>query len=147
DPTLLRESRVLVPIDVQALYVPAGSTEAMVQLPFALTEADGKPAKAMPAPFDPGVVRDPGVHLHWAMPDALLTGARETKPDDATNCLSLAALPVRWLVLRLFVPTGAQQASFRGWVICADIGSVVALAAWRGERALPAAKRHTVSPD
>src|SRR5262249_1849935 len=75
------------------------------------------------------------------------TGALETKPDDATNRLSLAALPDRWLVLRLFVPTGAQQASFRGWVICADIGSVVGLAAWQGEQALPAAKRDTVSPD
>src|SRR5439155_8183653 len=104
DPTLLRESRVLVPIDVQALYVPEGSTEAMVRLPFALTEPDGQPPAEMPAPFDAGAAREPGVHLHWAMPDALLRGTLTTKPDGSTNRLELAALPDRWLVLRLFGP-------------------------------------------
>jgi len=147
DPALLRESRVLAPIDVQALYVPAGSTETIVQLPFTLTEPDGKPARPMPEPFDAGVVPDPGVHLHWAMPDALLTGTLETKPDEATNRLSLAALPDRWLVLRMLVPTGASQAALRGWLICADIGTVVDLSAWQGEQSLPPAKRHTVAAD
>lgn len=146
DPTLLRESRVLVPIDVQALYVPAASTEVAVVLPFALTEPDGKPPLDAPPPFDAGVVREPGVHLHWAMPDPLLRGTLETKPDGSTNRLSLAPLPDRWLVLRLLVPASAQQAVARGWVICADIGTTVDLTAWTGEQALPTAKRHTVAP-
>jgi hypothetical protein len=146
DPTLLRESRVLVPIDLQALFVPPESTEAMVRLPLALTEPDGQPTSPMPGPFDPGAVRDPGVHLHWAMPDALLRGTLETRPDGSTNRLSLAALPDRWLVLRLLAPAGAQQAAARGWVICADIAAVVDLAAWQGEQALPAGQRHAVAP-
>ncbi len=145
DPTLLRESRVLVPVDVQALYVPAGSTEAMVPLPFALTQADGQPAPPMPGPFDPGTVREAGVHLHWAMPDALLRGTLATRPDGSTNRLALSALPDRWLVLRLLVPAGATEVSARGWVICADLGTVVDLPAWTGEQALPAAKRRTVT--
>jgi hypothetical protein len=145
DPQLLRESRVLVPVDVQALYVPVGSTEPMVVLPFALTEPDGQPAQAMPRPFDPGKSRDPGVHLHWAMPDALLRGTLQTMPDGSTNRLGLAALPDRWLVLRLLVAAGASDVTTRGWVICADIGTVVDLAAWNGEQSLPAAKRHTIA--
>src|SRR5439155_140545 len=79
DPELLRESRVLVPVDVQALYVPAGSTEAMVRIQFALTEPDGEPPAAAPDPFDPGQARPPRIHLHWAMPDALLRGPLATR--------------------------------------------------------------------
>jgi hypothetical protein len=147
DHNLLRETRVLVPADVQALYVPTGSTEAMVTLPFALTEPDGQPAKAMPTPFDPGAPRAAGVHLHVAMPDALLRGTLQSQPDGSTNRLGLAALPDRWLVLRLLVANGASTLSTRGWVLCADIGAVVDLSAWMGEQALPAAKRHTMAPD
>ena len=42
DPTLIRQPRVLVPVDVQALYVPPGSEERFVRLPFALTRPDGE---------------------------------------------------------------------------------------------------------
>src|SRR5207244_3207610 len=101
----------------------------------------------MPAPFDAGAAREPGVHLHWAMPDALLRGTLTTKPDGSTNRLELAALPDRWLVLRLFGPSGAAQVATRGWVVCADIGAVVELADWSGEQSLPAAKRHAVAPN
>ena len=36
DTTLIRHPRLLVPIDVQALYVAPGSAERFVRLPFAL---------------------------------------------------------------------------------------------------------------
>jgi hypothetical protein len=146
DPGLLRESRVLVPIDVQALYVPAGSTEAMVRLPFALTEPDGQPPATMPDPFDPGAAREAGVHLHWAMPDALLRGTLAARPEGTINRLALSALPDRWLVLRLLAPNGATQVSVRGWVVCADIGTVIDLPDWTGEQSVPAAGRRTVAP-
>lgn len=146
DPELLRESRVLVPVDVQALYVPTGSAEVMVRLPFALTEPDGQPPATMPDPFDPGAAREAGVHLHWAMPDALLRGALAARPDGATNRLALSALPDRWLVLRLLAPNGAAQVSTRGWVVCADVGTVVELPDWTGEPPVPAARRRTVAP-
>jgi hypothetical protein len=54
DPALVRESRVLVPVDVQALYVPQGSTEPMVRIPLALTAPDGQ------EPLPPTPVLDPG---------------------------------------------------------------------------------------
>ncbi len=146
DPAMLRESRVLVPVDVQALFVAADAVEEAVRLPFALTEPDGQPAATMPAPFDPAAPRDPGIHLHWAMPDALLRGTLAQRPDGSTNRLGLPALPDRWLVLRLLAPEGATEVSSRGWVLCADTGTVVALDQWAGEQAPPAAARHTVLP-
>ncbi len=145
DPALLRESRVLVPVDVQALYVPDGDTEAHVRLPFGLTEPDGQPAAPMPQPFDAGLPREPGVHLHWTMPDALLRGALTRQPDGSTNRLGLPALPDRWLVLRLYVRAGATQAETVGWVLLADSGTVVPLDGWQGEGQLPPAARHTVA--
>ncbi len=41
DEYLLREHRLLVPIDVQALYVPAAGGEAMVRLPMLVAGPDG----------------------------------------------------------------------------------------------------------
>ena len=146
DPTLLRESRVLVPIDVQALFVEPGATDEAARLPFGLTEPDGQPAAPMPAPLVAGAAREPGVHLHWAIPDALMRGTLAARPDGSTNRLGLPALPDRWLVLRMLVPSDATQVDTRGWVLCADTGTVVPLETWQGETALPAAARHTVAP-
>jgi hypothetical protein len=146
DPSLLRETRVLVPVDVQALYVDPANTAEHVLLPFGLTEPDGQPAAPMPAPFAPGVARAPGVYLHWAMPDALLRGSLTRQPDDAANRLGLPALPDRWLVLRMLVMSGASTVQTTGWVVLADTGTIVPLDDWHGEQALPPAARHTVAP-
>ena len=78
DAHLLREPRLLVPVDLQALYVPAGSTEPMVRLPMLVANVGAAPVsdpeQGLPDPFDPGTPRAAGVHLHWAMPDALMRG-------------------------------------------------------------------------
>ncbi|MGH8982305.1 MAG: hypothetical protein ACRDY6_00300, partial [Acidimicrobiia bacterium] len=65
DRTVLRDARLLAPVDLQALYVPAGDAgEPMVRLPSALRVSDdGEP---MPQPFADGEPRPAGVHLHWA---------------------------------------------------------------------------------
>lgn len=130
DPSLLRQTRVLVPIDVQALYVPEGDASLFVKLPFALTTRDGQPPETMPGPFAPGVVRAPGVHLHWAPPDALLNGTLQPRPDASRNRLGLPALPDRWVVLRLCVPRGATAPHVTGWVIEADTAKAVPLDQW-----------------
>ena len=74
--------------------------------------------RRLPAPFDGGAKRPPGVHLHWAMPDALVRG--ELATGTGSNRLSLPALPDRWVVLRLLTPVGATQVAVRGWVLEAD---------------------------
>ena len=67
DRYLLREHRLLVPIDVQALYVEPGSTEKMVRLPMLLAGPGGvgvtDPEEGMPDPFTEGTPREP-LHHH-----------------------------------------------------------------------------------
>ena len=81
DKYLLREHRLLVPVDVQALYIEPGNAEKMVRLPMLVAGENGvgvsNPEDGMPDPFTEGTPRAPGVHLHWAMPDALLRGTLE----------------------------------------------------------------------
>ena len=138
DTGLLRESRVLVPMDVQALYVPPVSAgnpavaEQFVRLPFVLTAPDGAPPEPMPAPFTAGAPRPPGVHLHWALPDALLGGTLQDRTGQP-NRLDLPALPDRWVVLRLIAPRDALTPYVRGWVIEADTARVTPLESWTGQ--------------
>src|SRR5215831_12114916 len=70
DPYLLREPRLLVPVEMQALVVRAGVNdgEAMVRLPF-------RDDKFGPLDVhDPGQTRPAGVHLLWSVPGALGRG-------------------------------------------------------------------------
>ena len=97
DSKLIRHPRLLVPMDVQALYVAPDSQELFVRLPFALTTPDGKEPEAMPEPFDKGAPRAPGVHLHWALPDSLLSGELKDVGSGSRNRLGLSTLPDRWV--------------------------------------------------
>ncbi len=142
DASLIRESRVLVPVDLQALYVPAGSTEPMVRLPLALTAPDGQPPSAPTGVLQDGPPRPAGVHLQWAPPDALLRG---TLADGGpTNRLQLPPLPDRWVVLRMLVPAGTDAPSVRGWVLEADTAKVVPLESWPAGAAAIAATGRAV---
>ena len=130
DTDLLRQTRVLVPVDVQALYVPTGDTTPFVQLRFAVTSPDEQPPASMPAPLAPGAARPPGIHLHWAPPDALLRGEVQRVDEGSRNRLGLPPLPDRWVVLRILVPNGASTPNVTGWVIEADTAKAVPLAEW-----------------
>src|SRR4029079_16042557 len=87
DRHLPRDRRILVPVDVQAFVAPTGGSDPVV----AVAGRTGDPA-----PFDAGTPLAAGVHLHWAMPDALLRGAT----DPTTGDLKLPDLPDRWVVIR-----------------------------------------------
>lgn len=131
DRFLIRETRLLVPVDVQALFVPEGDDEPMVRLPMALAGTTEVPrADQMPAPFDPGTPRPAGVHLHWAMPDALLRGRLNRSGEAGTNRLGLPVLPDRWVVLRLLYPGEAVRPEVTGWVLEADRAAATPLAEW-----------------
>jgi hypothetical protein len=135
DEHLLREHRLLVPIDVQALYVAPGSTEKMVRLPMLVAGPGGQTVTdvedGMPDPFDEGSPREAGVHLHWAMPDALLRGSFRSAADGSANRLALPALPDRWLVLRIVLPKGGAEPALTGWLLEADRAVAVPLSEWK----------------
>jgi hypothetical protein len=119
DRGLPRNKRILVPVDVQAYVVPAQGGDVTVAV--GATRDD-------PPPFDAGVVREPGVHLHWALPDALLRGEH----DEATKSLRMDPLPDRWVVVRTLLPEGLKTAYATGWVVESVHGVVVPLATYTG---------------
>jgi hypothetical protein len=123
DPGLSRRTRLLVPVDVQAFVVPADGGEPTV--PVAGGDGD-------PPPFADGDVRPTGVHLHWALPDALLRGA-----EGADGALALPTLPDRWVVVRTVLPEGQKRALVQGWVVDARTASVTPLASYDGTAAAP----------
>lgn len=128
DPSLLRETRVLVPMDVQALYVPPGQAEPSVRIRLALAAPDGQDPAHSTAILDDDTPREGGVHLHWALPDALLRGTLAAQ--DGSNRLQLPPLPDRFVVLRLMVPRGASAPLVHGWVVEADKARAVPLDQW-----------------
>jgi hypothetical protein len=147
DPSLLRHSRVLVPVDVQALYVPTGDTTLFVRLPCALTTPDGQAVEPTPAPLADGTKRDAGVYLHWAAPDSLLAGTLESVPDASRNRLSLPPLPDRWVVLRIVAPVNGTATVVTGWVLEADTAKAVPLDKWPAASATTAASGKTLAKD
>ena len=125
DEKLLRDPRLLVPVDLNALVVRGGG-EPMVRLPFRTSSSD-----TPPNPDDAGSARPDGIHLLWTVPAAFGRGIvvpDPAAPDDTSrNTLSLPPLPDRWVVLRICVPIGAARAHVRGWVLRAEDGNVVDL--------------------
>ncbi|HEY6489864.1 MAG: hypothetical protein WCC26_04110 [Terracidiphilus sp.] len=114
-PSIPRTPRVMVPIELDALVVrQQGGTWAdcrMSDPPTGVTSTNRR--ALLPAPFtDKTATRNPGVYLHWALPDALTQGA--ASGSDAT----FPAIPDRWLVLRFF-PSGSLSArrAVEGWVL------------------------------
>ena len=142
DAGLVRESRVLVPVDVQALVVAAGDAEPTVRIPLALTAPDGQDPEKPTGVLEDGPPRPAGVHLHWAAPDALLRGTLADTGGETR--LGLPALPDRWVVVRLIVPRGASAPVVRGWVLEADTARAVDLA--RTGRRAPRPSRRPAAP-
>lgn len=129
DANLPRNRRILVPIDVQAFVVPAPDGDR--------ADGDDAPGERVvpvtggpsdPAPFAVGVVPPSGVHLHWAMPDALL----RSEDAETGGELTLPPLPDRWVVVRALFPIGFRRPMLRGWVIDAPTGAVMPLAQYDG---------------
>ncbi|PID95905.1 MAG: hypothetical protein CSA84_07650, partial [Actinomycetales bacterium] len=117
---------LVVPVDVQALYVPkpqeipVPAREEFVHLPPGLN------GQSAAEPFSAPQPRPAGIHLHWALPDGLMGGHLSEDNDD----LSLPPLPDRWLVVRMTGPESAHRLDLRGWVICSDTRRVYRMEDW-----------------
>ncbi len=122
DRKLPRNRRVLVPIDVQAYVASENPAETLVPV-------SGGPDD--PPPFADGDKPAAGIHLHWAMPDALLRGSESADSDE----LEMTLLPDRWVVMRVLYPVGISRPMLRGWVVDARKGSVTPLDGFDGNTA------------
>jgi hypothetical protein len=135
----------LVPVHVDAITVEGGQPRQV---------AGEDSAK----PFDDSAQLEPGVHLHWALPDGLTRGAH-AKPGD--DFLTFPAVPDLWLVVRWHPPSEPRKAAewrppgsvlspalqfeatfrrgYRAWVVDALTREAVPLESWSPPD--PAAKR------
>src|SRR5262249_35095281 len=66
-------------------------------------------------PFQTGAPLEPGVHLHWALPDGLTRGVCPGSPGDPE--IEFPAVPDRWLVVRFNPPPSATAAPATGPVL------------------------------
>ncbi|HYJ04235.1 MAG TPA: hypothetical protein VEX43_03825 [Chthoniobacterales bacterium] len=111
---------LLVPIHLDALVVGQDRSVLslapdLTRLPYAGVNAGvnaGVPnlfQSVAPQPFDaPGFLLRPGVHLHWALPDAL------TRGENGADGPLFPAVPNRWLVVNTIAGT------VRGWLVESD---------------------------
>jgi len=127
--------RLIVPIDVAALVVGAADSPAVARIH---DRFDNMPwLEPSPTPGDPPIKHNPGpfigeavkpaffqndsppltgVHLHWALPDALAHGRSGT---DGT--VAFREAPNRWLVVRMVsAGTVAPAQRSTAWVIESD---------------------------
>lgn len=139
-----RKPRLLVPIDVQVFRVREGdevehadvSTEAVLG---AALEEEGSDA-TLPDPFSEGKRREPGMYIHWAVPDALVKGDLEVEDEEELRPgaePTFRALPNRWVVTRFWFSSGNGKYLTKSVVIEADRGRVVPLEEWHETPELP----------
>src|SRR5687768_15166541 len=105
---------LVIPIDVEALCIGIDPGPIFEQNPFDFTKLTDTNLPYLSSALDPGPPKNlsQGVHLHWALPDALTKGA------EGGGSVSFPAVPDRWLVTRIFCdPDRAVKPRFDRWII------------------------------
>jgi hypothetical protein len=141
DPTLGRVPRVLVPVQVDALVL-AEPTGGFADCRMSDPDPAGGRQDLLPPPFaDRAASRPAGVHLHWALPDALTHTRPTVEPaaDGTAPVADMPAIPDRWLVVRLSRGATPDRRALRAWVIEASgtVPTVRPLATWQESGVLP----------
>ena len=153
DANLLHEPRVLVPVDVQAYVVPAAGAEPALALPGPLSPGHGSDPAVVdgPPPFTAGAPRPAGIHLSWAMPDALQRGRLQDPRQGSGGGLGMGALPDLWAVLRVLAAAapaaGTPPTAIRGWLLDAAAGAARDLATGAAGAPLPQDPARQLGPD
>ena len=126
----MSDDSLIVPIDVEALCVGGGMSDAGLRfrgatadfssLPGQDSEGEwsGKPYIGESIDALPETMPDPGIHLHWALPDALTKAIL-----DEERGLTFPSVPNRWLVVRIVIRADAERHPrplLRGWVVESD---------------------------
>lgn len=113
----MSESQLLVPMNVEALVVPAGGSKdsEWVDLRPDFRQIGKNRFLGSDLEADPEVnlktnLHKPGIHLHWALPDGLTAG------KAAGAGLEFPCVPDRWLIVRCREGGGDGKA----WVLESD---------------------------
>ncbi|MDA4107832.1 hypothetical protein [Mycolicibacterium holsaticum] len=111
-----------VPIDVAARVVGAATTVPLLSDP----------------PFTATGVLERGIHLHWALPDALAKAdAQKSRPPR------FRGVPDLWLVVRFNPVSGNAARTHREWIVDSVAEAVTPLAEWQPPAGRAADRIHT----
>ncbi|HEX7117670.1 MAG TPA: hypothetical protein VF212_02725 [Longimicrobiales bacterium] len=115
-------SSLLVPVHLDAWVVDSRNQQALARYraDFGRLAAFRSP---VPDAFDDEDVSKPavGIHLHWALPDALTHG----REAEGGGPIEFPLVPNRWLIVRVETTEGAPQQA-RLWVVQSDfLGTVL----------------------
>jgi len=113
---------LLVPMNVEALVVGApGGLWTNLRPDFTeLYEARILGSQLAPQPFNTKKEGPPaGVHLHWALPDALTHG-RQPSQAGAQTGPEFPLIPNRWMVQRISRKPQSNEIAVRAWVVESD---------------------------
>jgi len=109
-----------VPIHVDTLVMPKGRPSRGVSWSGSTTTPVFEDAEPLP----------PGVHLQWALPDALARGDISEDGD-----VRFPTVPDRWLVVRWSRTRSRSDRAYAAWMVDAQRGGApVALESWFGGR-------------
>lgn len=119
------ENYLLVPIDVEALVVGAQVGQWTDLHPDFSRLYEGKVlgSQLAPALFTPQPEGLPsGIHLHWALPDALTHGRqrRPASPQVPLEAPEFPLIPNRWMVQRIARKPQTTEVVVKAWVVESD---------------------------
>src|SRR5450755_222953 len=126
------DTLLLVPLRLDALLVEKDKqwTESMADftlLPYVNSQRDVNNNTAniseeiLSQPFqNQNFDLKAGIHLHWALPDALSHGESVKDPDTGEVKTDFAAVPNRWLVTRSRVAADSSKTIEEEWIIESD---------------------------
>ena len=119
------DNHLLVPINIEALVVGKkhGRWTDLSPKFSKLYEGGFLGSQVAPALFnDQDELHPAGVHLHWALPDALTHGRQVQKEDEdeLRDPPEFPLIPNRWLVQRISREFQAREISVRAWIVESD---------------------------
>jgi hypothetical protein len=119
------ENHLLVPINIEALVVGKQIGRWTDLSPDFSKLFEGKilGSQITPALFDDKAgLHKPGIHLHWALPDALTHGRQiqNEDEDEPSGPPEFPLIPNRWMVQRILREPGIKKVSVRAWIVESD---------------------------
>jgi len=131
DSNLHRGSRIIVPVDLQIYVNEDPNPQSVYDLTQIFDDEERNRTRENMKQLEQGI------HLHWAMPDALMTGEEVHSPDDElaeeiplSEMFDFPSLPDRWLILRHWNLANGMP-SVKAWVVESEKQTVTPLTSWR----------------